>query len=50
MPEINPKQITFARVRRRLTKAQLAKELEARRVASDGNVVPLMSRKGGARE
>lgn len=27
MPEINPKQITFARVRRRLTKAQLAKEL-----------------------
>lgn len=27
MSEINPKQITFARVRRRLTKAQLAKEL-----------------------
>jgi Zn-dependent peptidase ImmA (M78 family)/DNA-binding XRE family transcriptional regulator len=27
MPDINPKQITFARVRRRLTKAQLAKEL-----------------------
>jgi len=27
MFEINPKQITFARVRRRLTKAQLAKEL-----------------------
>lgn len=27
MYEINPKQITFARVRRRLTKAQLAKEL-----------------------
>lgn len=27
MPNINPKQITFARVRRRLTKAQLAKEL-----------------------
>jgi len=27
MPEINPKQITFARVRRRLSKAQLAKEL-----------------------
>ncbi len=27
MLEINPKQITFARVRRRLTKAQLAKEL-----------------------
>lgn len=28
MLEINPSQITFARVRRRLTKAQLAKELE----------------------
>ena len=28
MIEINPKQITFARVRRRLTKAQLAKELD----------------------
>lgn len=28
MSEINPKQITFARVRRRLTKAQLAKELD----------------------
>jgi Zn-dependent peptidase ImmA (M78 family)/DNA-binding XRE family transcriptional regulator len=28
MSEINPSQITFARVRRRLTKAQLAKELE----------------------
>lgn len=27
MPDINPKQITFARVRRRYTKAQLAKEL-----------------------
>lgn len=27
MSEINPKQITFARVRRRLTKAQMAKEL-----------------------
>lgn len=27
MSEINPKQITFARVRRRYTKAQLAKEL-----------------------
>ncbi|MDR6641905.1 Zn-dependent peptidase ImmA (M78 family)/DNA-binding XRE family transcriptional regulator [Luteibacter sp. 1214] len=27
MSDINPKQITFARVRRRLTKAQLAKEL-----------------------
>ncbi len=27
MSEINPKQITFARVRRRLTKAQLAKDL-----------------------
>lgn len=27
MSEINPKQITFARIRRRLTKAQLAKEL-----------------------
>lgn len=27
MSEVNPKQITFARVRRRLTKAQLAKEL-----------------------
>ncbi|CAM3296568.1 XRE family transcriptional regulator [Pseudomonas floridensis] len=27
MSEINPKQITFARVRRRITKAQLAKEL-----------------------
>jgi len=27
MPEINPKQITFARIRRRLTKAQLAKDL-----------------------
>ena len=27
MSEINPKQIAFARVRRRLTKAQLAKEL-----------------------
>lgn len=28
MSEINPKQITFARVRRRFTKAQLAKELD----------------------
>lgn len=28
MSEINPKQITFARVRRRLTKAQLAEKLE----------------------
>ncbi len=28
MTEINPKQITFARVRRRLTKAQLAKDLD----------------------
>lgn len=28
MSEINPKQITFARVRRRYTKAQLAKELD----------------------
>lgn len=28
MSEINPKQITFARIRRRLTKAQLAKELD----------------------
>ena len=28
MPEINPKQITFARVRRRITKTQLAKELD----------------------
>lgn len=28
MSKINPKQITFARVRRRLTKAQLAKELD----------------------
>lgn len=28
MSEINPKQITFARVRRRVTKAQLAKELD----------------------
>ncbi|MEB2854112.1 ImmA/IrrE family metallo-endopeptidase [Pseudomonas atacamensis] len=27
MSEVNPKQITFARVRRRITKAQLAKEL-----------------------
>jgi len=27
MPEINPKQITFARVRRRLTKVQLAKDM-----------------------
>jgi len=27
MPDINPKQITFARVRRRLTKAQLAQDL-----------------------
>ena len=28
MSEINPKQIAFARVRRRLTKAQLAKKLD----------------------
>ena len=27
MPEINPNQITFARVRRNFTKARLAKEL-----------------------